>query len=102
MESKTVYLPEDEYNNFLKWKVVEDDKMALERKREIERSKGEFIDYPDFEVNPYLNDLLKKTFRKVEKLNLIGRTMFFKQVPGTEYNYPEYDHSEEIGGELYA
>jgi hypothetical protein len=102
MESKTVYLPEDEYNNFLKWKRVEDEKMAIERKREIERSKGEFNDYPDFDVNPYLNDLLKKTFRKVEKLNLIGRTMFLKQAPGTEYTYEDYDHSEEIGGELYA
>ena len=99
---ETVYLPDDEYDNFKSWEAEETKRAEILNSREYDESKGIFEDYPDMEPNPYLNDLLKKTFRKVKLLILVGSTIFERSTPGVTYTYGDYDHSQEIGGELYA
>jgi hypothetical protein len=96
-----IYLPQDEYDNFKNWEMVENQILAENYRREVERSTGVFEKYEP-QVNPYLNDLLRKTFRKVKALKLIGATTFLLETTSTTNVYPEYDHKNEIGGDIYG
>ena len=98
----TIYLDDDEYDNLKNWEREENIRREILNKIAEDETKGIFDDFPDIGKNPYLNDLLKKTFRKVKLLILVGSTIFERSTPGVTYTYGDYDHREEIGGELYA